>query len=86
MCDSFEVVSWYYEPEENLFRDQDGFIVYDIFRVISPGRLLQLKRVRGVEYIEKRQEGIMYELVFPWEDIDFEYDHKNSILGGMYSE
>ena len=57
------VISWYYYPDENLFRDEDGWIIYDIFRVISPGRLLFLKQVRGVEYI--RVAGAMLELVFP---------------------
>jgi hypothetical protein len=66
-----DVVSWYYDPDENLFRDEDGWIIYDIYRVIPPWRFKHLKNVRGVEYLRKETEGIMYELVFPLkEDYD----------------
>lgn len=58
-----EVVSLYYNEEENYMEDQEGNPVYDIHRIIPPWRLKYMKEKRGTEYI--RKPGIVYELVFP---------------------
>ena len=65
-----EVITLYYNVYENLFRDQDDNIFYDIFRVLTPGRLLYLKQVRGVEYVTKKEENVVYEIIFPYLDDD----------------
>jgi len=63
--DSTEIFSLYYDEEENYMVDQEGEIVYDIFRIISPGRLEYMKQKRGVEYIRGVKPGVIYELDFP---------------------
>ena len=63
-ADSLEIWSIYYDPELNLFEDQDGQLVYDIFHYLSPGELLLLKKKRGVLY-KPGPLDIMYEIVAP---------------------
>lgn len=76
-----EVITWYYDSHENYFIDEDGEIVYDIFRVISPNRLYYLKFITNseydhTEYIKDVTPGVVYELVFSsWEEDGYDYDN-----------
>ena len=38
------VLGFFYNPVKNLFIDGDGFIVYEIFRILSPGQLILFKK------------------------------------------
>jgi hypothetical protein len=76
-----EVITWYYDSYENYFVDENGEIVYDIFRVISPSRLFYLKSVLGndydhTEYIKDIKPGVIYELVWlVTEEEGYDYDN-----------
>jgi hypothetical protein len=37
-------IGFFYNPIKNLFVDTDGFVVYEIFRLVSPGQLLLFKK------------------------------------------
>jgi hypothetical protein len=65
------VVSIYWDPYYNDFTDIDGNLFADIFRIISPSRLLLMKLKRGIWY-EKTATDVVYELVFPLEEEDLE--------------
>ena len=65
------VVSIYWDPYFNDFTDIDGNLFVDIFRIISPNRLLLMKQKRGIWY-EKTAKDVTYELVFPLEEDDLE--------------
>ena len=58
------IESLYCYEDENLIRDQEGDIVYDIFRLISPGRLLLLKQKKDIIYIRNLKPETIYEIVF----------------------
>jgi len=60
--------SWYYDPYDNMLIDQEGRPVIDIFRVMSPSRLLWCKQKRGTFYFKSQTEvDVTYEVVFPRE-------------------
>lgn len=37
-------IGFFYNPVKNLFVDGDGFVVYEIFRLVSPGQLMLFKK------------------------------------------
>lgn len=37
-------ISFFYNPIMNIFIDADGFVVYEIFRLVSPGQLILFKK------------------------------------------
>jgi len=37
----------YYDPEENVIVDECGFMIFDIFRIISPNVLLVFRARKG---------------------------------------
>jgi hypothetical protein len=54
--------------------DEDGQILYDIFKVMSPGELLWCKLKRGTYYFESRYEkDVTYEVIFPLEIDEEDY-------------
>ena len=52
-------VDFYYYPDENIIRDSDGNIIYDIFRFITPNQLLILKDTKQTITIESRKFDAM---------------------------
>lgn len=65
------IISIYWDPYFNDFSDIEGNLFYDIFRIITPNKLLIMKKKRGILY-EKFSENITYELVFPLEEDDLD--------------
>jgi len=59
----------YYDPETNLIVDECGFIIFDIFRVVSPGVLLVFKARRSY-MLAYGLNGEMIELFYMEEDIN----------------
>lgn len=60
--------SWYYDSYDNILIDQEGYPVIDIFKVMSPSRLLWCKQKRGTFYFKSQTEvDVTYEVVFPLE-------------------
>jgi hypothetical protein len=61
----------YYYEHGNLLVDEDGDIVYDIFRIIPPTSLRLFQEKRGVYYVlSEEDEDLVYELVFPFRKDD----------------
>jgi hypothetical protein len=58
------IESIYWDPYSNDFTDDNGNLFADIFRIISPNRLLLMRLKRGTWY-EKVTDVFTYELVFP---------------------
>ena len=52
-------MDFYYYPDENIIRDSDGDIIYDIFRFITPNHLLILKDTKQTITIESRKFDAM---------------------------
>lgn len=70
-----DIATLYYYYELNVFIDEDGEIVYDIFRIIRPARLEYLKNLGGgtTEYVYNRRDNTVYELIFEYnEEEDYE--------------
>lgn len=58
-------VDFYYYPEENVIRDSDGDIIYDIFRFVTPNHLLFLKAKKQTICIESRKFDAMIFINYP---------------------
>lgn len=68
-----DVISLYYYEYENYFVGDDGEIIYDIFRYISPSKLMLFKLKRGTYYIYPEDlKDTVYELVFPLDEEDYD--------------
>ncbi len=68
-----EIFSIFYHPEFNVFQDQDGDIVFDIFSIISPNRLLLMKKNGGTFYTTHPIcKDVICEIVFPIKCYDYE--------------
>lgn len=65
----YEIFTIYYDPEFNLFEDENGEIVYDIFNYLSPNELMLLKEKRGTIY-KNGPIGVMYEIVAPLDMVE----------------
>jgi hypothetical protein len=68
-----EIRSIYHYPVENIMVDEDGRILYDIFRIISPSIFNMYKKQRGTYYIETKDPNILYRFIFPLEEELDEY-------------
>lgn len=70
---SYMVFSFYYNSETNRMHDQDGDVVNDIFRFISPSLYNMYKENKGTYYTkDKTDPEVMYEFVFPIEELEDE--------------
>jgi hypothetical protein len=60
-----EFITFTYEPWNNRMVDEDGEVVYDIFRYITPAMYNYWKNIRTTGYIQPvDRPGIMYEFIF----------------------
>jgi len=39
----FDIVNLFYDPEKNVILDDCGFMIFDIYKIISPNRLFLFK-------------------------------------------
>lgn len=61
--------SIYYYEHANIMVDEDGNVVYDIFRIIPPTSFMLFKKKKGVYYVlSKEDEDLVYELIFPFRE------------------
>lgn len=57
-------ITLYYNKEENRFVDEDGYIIYHIFGIVTPNDIYMFKKNK--EYmLLKGVHGEMVELVWP---------------------
>jgi hypothetical protein len=61
--DDYDITSLYYFEDENLVRDQDYKIVFDVTDILTPTDLYILKKTRKTIYKIDREEEIWYEII-----------------------
>ena len=64
-------IGLFYDIDRNVFIDEDGFIIWSIFEIISPNDLFLFKR--NQEYMLVRHRSIpelLVELYYPDDDYD----------------
>lgn len=64
-------IGLFYDADRNVFIDEDGFIIWSIFEIISPNDLFLFKQNR--EYMLVRHRSIpelLVELYYPDDDYD----------------
>ena len=64
-------VGLFYDADRNVFIDEDGFIIWSIFEIITPNDLFLFKR--NQEYMLVRHRSIpelLVELYYPDDDYD----------------
>lgn len=59
----FDTIGLFYDEERNLFTGDDGFIVYDIFRIINPNTLFRFK-LKKTYSIEQSRDGRIVEMFY----------------------
>lgn len=79
--DKDDITPYYYDPEDNTIRDDGGFIIYDIYRIISPGALLLFKQKQET-VVMKDLSGNLIELV--WAPHRYSYFEECGNVEKMY--
>ena len=63
-----DLVSLYYDPRSNRFEDEDGFIVWSIFELITPNDVYLFRENQEYMIVPHRQlKGVGVELYYPEE-------------------
>lgn len=71
---SYHVKSFYYYRDDNILVDDDGNIIYDIFRYITPSEYRLFKERQGTYYVNTdKDKGLVYEFVYPEDFINDDY-------------
>lgn len=52
-------IGFFYNPVKNLFVDTDGFVVYNLFQLVSPNQLLMFKKNKVNVRIQHKGDIIM---------------------------
>lgn len=66
ITDSFGL---FYDVDKNCFIDEDGFVVWSIFDIISPNDLMMFRdRADDMIVNHRTLPGVLVELYFPKED------------------
>lgn len=63
-ADELEIEQLYYDCEENVMFDADGYIVFDIFRLITPSQLQIFKEGQTWMMVQGKN-GLAIELIYP---------------------
>lgn len=64
-----DAVGLFYDAERNCFVDEDGFVIWSIFEIISPNDLYLFKEKREYFLIPHRNSpDLMVELYYPEDD------------------
>lgn len=72
----YEIRTLYYYENQNYVVDEDGMIVYDIFRYITPSLYYLFLKKKTTVHIKGIEPGVVYELVYPEDD---EYEEEEYI-------
>lgn len=72
MFDENNVIALFYDAEQNVFIDEDGFVIWSIFEIISPNDLYLFKENREYALIQHRNFPDWHvELYYPEDDYDY---------------
>lgn len=58
----------YYYEDENLIRDEDGNIIYDIYRLVSPQDIYMFKTSKQGYVVFNTKLNTIFELIYPDND------------------
>lgn len=59
-------IEFTYDTERNLFIDEDGFPVWDIYEYISPKELYLFRQKKEYTMIVKHKENLVIHLIWPF--------------------
>lgn len=77
IMDFNEIITLYYDSERCQFIDDDGFIVSEIFEVITPNDLFLFRHCKENMFVFHQQSNkICVELVWPIEDDNAPWDER----------
>ena len=62
------VTTLWYDHIDNYFTNDEGRIIYDIFKYMTPNKLLLIKKNPGYYYIYPKIYDTVYEIYIPFED------------------
>ena len=69
-----DAVGIFYVPEWNAFQDENGFLIYSIFEIITPGDLFLFKKNKGYMCVPHRSmPDILVELYYQDDDDNYRY-------------
>lgn len=61
---NYEIVTLFFIVDENYFVDERGFVLYDIFRILTPDQLMIFKKNHKVICIPDVECGLIYEFLY----------------------
>lgn len=59
---------YFYDPDQNVFVDERGYIIFDIFRIVSP-RVLLLFKMKKEYMLIRDPDGFLVELIYPDDEL-----------------
>ncbi len=70
-----DTIGLFYDKENNVFTDEDGYIIWYIFDFITPNDLYMFKKNRQYMLVScQSMPGTLCELFYPEDDDDYDYD------------
>lgn len=64
-----DVIGLFYDADRNLFTDEDGFIVWSIFELITPNDLLLFRKHEQYMVVPHRSvKNVLVEIFYPEAD------------------
>jgi hypothetical protein len=74
--DELDVFSFFYYPDQNVFKDYDGYIIWDLFNYITPNDLYLFRRTETTMFIKhKKLDNTIIEIYYPAKSESYYYDH-----------
>jgi hypothetical protein len=71
-----EVMSLFYDVDENRFMDEFGSLIHDIFRLITPGQLMIFRKYKEVYLVRDRSNSFYVEMIYPDEESDMYHQYE----------
>jgi hypothetical protein len=78
MIGEVDTIGLFYDKDRNVFLDEDGFIVWCIFELISPNDMFLFKKYKTYMLVPCLSiKGVSCELFYPEDDDMDELDYEN---------
>lgn len=75
MLDEHDVRSLFYYPDINRFTDENGSVIHDIHRLVSPGQLRLFMEFKSIYMVPDVTHSFLVELIYPDEQIEDQYNY-----------
>lgn len=83
MCipiDYMDIISLYYLPDENKFTDEDGYVIFDIYRIITPNDVFLFRELQDYLIVKHATTpGLLVEMHWPDDEGDYETDYSRGV-------